>query len=237
MSWEVINGNSLVEVPRLIGRGVNPARVAVITDNPYGMNNDADYTRLSGGKGYDHLRIEHERIAGDAEPFDPTPWLSYPFVTFWGYQFLAPRLPLGSILVWQKKSDEKLGKVLSDGELGWEKGGHGVYFFRHVWDGFCRESEGKEHYHPNQKPAALMRWCIERQNIPKDFIILDPYCGSGSTLVAAVTLGYDCIGIDVDADHCATAEARATRASGEWAEIPRPQRPQIETPLFPGGAA
>ncbi|HEX7313259.1 MAG TPA: DNA methyltransferase [Pyrinomonadaceae bacterium] len=231
-TFRVIEGDSLVEVPRLIERDLDPKRVAIVTDNPYGCDNDSDYTRLSGGKGYDHLRIEHEPIKGDDKPFDPTPWLKYPFVTLWGYQFLAPRLPLGSILVWQKKSDEKCGKVLSDGELGWEKGGHGVYFFKHVWDGFCRESEGQEHYHPNQKPVALMRWCIERQNIPEGFTILDPYCGSGPTLVAAITLGYDCIGIDDKAHNCATAEARAKRASGEWAEIPRPNRRQIETPLF-----
>jgi site-specific DNA-methyltransferase (adenine-specific) len=226
---EVINGDSLIEVPKL---GLERRRVAIITDNPYGMDNDADYSRLTGGKGYDHLRISHPQIQGDNRPFDPTPWLDYQFVTLWGYQFLAPRLPLGSILAWQKKSDEKLGKVLSDGELGWQKGGYGVYFFRHVWDGFCRESEGHEHYHSNQKPVALMRWCIERQNIPRDFTILDPYCGSGTTLIAALQLGYDCIGIDVDAHNCAVSEARAKRASGIGCDVPRRQTRQIETPLF-----
>jgi site-specific DNA-methyltransferase (adenine-specific) len=229
MSWKVINGDSLIEVPRLLSRGLDARRVAIVTDNPYGMDNDADYSRFTGGLKESNT---FEPIAGDDKPFDPQPWLSFPYVTLWGYQFLAPRLPLGSVLVWSKKRESQMGEFLSDCELGWEKGGHGVYQFSHIWHGFDRESERGETLHPNQKPVALMRWCIERQNIPKDFTIVDPYCGSGPTLQAAHLLGYDCIGIDIDAHNCTTSEARLKRASGEWAEIPKLNRRQIDTPLL-----
>ena len=37
--------------------------------------------------------------------------------------------------------------------------------------------------HPNQKPVELMKWCLSCAKDAK--LLCDPYCGSGSTLVAA----------------------------------------------------
>jgi len=47
---------------------------------------------------------------------------------------------------------------------------------------------------------------------PPGGIVLDPFCGSGSTLKAAVLEGFSCIGIDSDAEYYAIAEARV-----QWA--------------------
>lgn len=226
MDWEVIQGDSLIEVPRL---GLERSRVAIITDNPYGMNNDADYSRFTGGVKESNT---FQRIAGDDKPFDPSYWLQFPYVTLWGYQFLAQRLPLGTVLVWDKKPESQTKTYLSDCELGWEKGGCGVYRFHHVWQGFLRDSERGETLHPNQKPVALMRWCIERQNLPEGTVIVDPYCGSGSTLLAAQQLGFDCIGIDIDAHNCQVARARIKRAQGIPCDIPKAVRVERDLPLF-----
>jgi site-specific DNA-methyltransferase (adenine-specific) len=51
--------------------------------------------------------------------------------------------------------------------------------------------------HPTVKPLALMEWCV-RLVTPKGSTVLDPYCGSGTTCMAA--LGSDCnyIGIEKD---------------------------------------
>lgn len=227
MNWEVIQGDCLEVMPRL---GVDRRRVAITSDNPYGMDNDADYSRFSGG--VSDCRHTYEDIENDDVPFDPSYWLQFPFVTLWGYQFLASRLPLGSVLVWSKKPESNLGNVLSDCELGWEKGGCGVYQFSHRWDGFNRESERGERYHPNQKPIALMRWCIERQNLPVGTVIVDPYCGSGTTLLAAQQLGFDCIGIDSNAHYCEVARARIKRAQGIGCDIPKRVKTYAPTPLF-----
>lgn len=226
MNWEVIQGDSLVEVPRL---ALDRGRVAIITDNPYGMNNDADYSRFTGGMKESNA---FERIAGDDKPFDPSYWLQFPFVTLWGYQHLAPRLPVGSVLVWHKKRENQIGTFLSDCELGWEKGGCGVYEFTHQWHGFDRGSERGETLHPNQKPVALMSWCIERQKLPAGTVVVDPYCGSGATLIAAFRLGFDCIGIDVDAHNCSITKARMTREQGIGCDIPKRVKTYAPTPLF-----
>jgi site-specific DNA-methyltransferase (adenine-specific) len=230
MSYEVIHGDSLIEFPKL---GLERKRVAIITDNPYGMDNDSDYTRFSGG--LSDTRHNFERIAGDARPFDPSYWLQFPYVTLWGYNHIAQRLPVGTVLVWTKKLDSNRGNILSDCEIGWQKGGCGIYQFDFVWDGFNRQEERGERYHPNQKPVALMRWCIERQNLPPDTIIVDPYCGCGPTLLAAIQLGFDCIGIDIDSHNCEVARARVKRSLGQPADIPRRITRERDMPLFAMG--
>jgi site-specific DNA-methyltransferase (adenine-specific) len=47
---------------------------------------------------------------------------------------------------------------------------------------------------------------------PKGGVVLDPFCGSGTTLVAAVNLGINCIGIEQDADYVKIAKARVEYA-------------------------
>jgi site-specific DNA-methyltransferase (adenine-specific) len=63
--------------------------------------------------------------------------------------------------------------------------------------------------HPTVKPIALMRWLC-RLITPPGGVILDPFCGSGSTGCAAELEGFDFIGIDKDAESIAIAEARTT---------------------------
>ncbi|RAI35892.1 DNA methyltransferase [Rhodoplanes serenus] len=61
--------------------------------------------------------------------------------------------------------------------------------------------------HPTQKSVEILRPLIETF-CPRDGLVLDPFCGSGSTLVAARSLGRRAIGIELDPCHCRTAEAR-----------------------------
>jgi DNA modification methylase len=131
----------------------------------------------------------------------------------WGYQFFAQRLPLGTILVWNKKRDNQLGTFLSDAELAWEKGGQGVYLFSHIWHGFDRATERNEIIvHPSQKPVRLMEWCIERVTQPGD-LVLDPYMGSGSTGVACVNTNRRFIGIEIEERCCEIAVKRLAQMS------------------------
>jgi adenine-specific DNA-methyltransferase len=61
--------------------------------------------------------------------------------------------------------------------------------------------------HPTQKPVQPLKTLIEAFTKPGD-IVLDPFCGSGSTLAAAQQLGRKFIGIELDGQHHRTATER-----------------------------
>lgn len=74
--------------------------------------------------------------------------------------------------------------------------------------------DGAENEHLTVKPVKLMRYLC-RLLTPKGGLILDPYCGSGSTCVAAVEEGFSFIGIEKEEPSVATARARTTAALQE----------------------
>ncbi|HUU95836.1 MAG TPA: DNA methyltransferase, partial [Phycisphaerae bacterium] len=65
----------------------------------------------------------------------------------------------------------------------------------------------KPNGHPTAKPAALMARIIEATSNPGD-IVLDPFCGSGTTAEQAAILGRHWIGIEIDETYCCKARAR-----------------------------
>jgi DNA modification methylase len=71
----------------------------------------------------------------------------------------------------------------------------------------------RDRSHPNEKPVSMMRHFIQLHTKPDD-VVLDPFMGSGTTGVACVELSRTFIGIELDAEHFATAERRI-REAGE----------------------
>lgn len=78
--------------------------------------------------------------------------------------------------------------------------------------------------YPTQKPVALIRRFIASATVPGD-VVLDPTCGSGTTLVAALGLGRRAIGIDASADAIKTARERLPREP-EPAPVPIVTKPR-----------
>ena len=80
------------------------------------------------------------------------------------------------------------------------------------------------------KPVSIMRWLC-RLITPPGGIVLDPFAGSGTTGIAAVSEGFNFIGFEMDADHHAIAMARighaASAAPETNAEHVAPARKQL----------
>ena len=66
--------------------------------------------------------------------------------------------------------------------------------------------------HPNEKPLDLMLRLIEATTKPND-LILDPFAGSGTTLVAALQSGRRYIGVEISLQHYETAQRRLYEAA------------------------
>jgi site-specific DNA-methyltransferase (adenine-specific) len=75
-------------------------------------------------------------------------------------------------------------------------------------DGYEPHKLQKGNIHPTVKPLSLCRYLVNLVKMPGDNLILDPFCGSGSVLCAAVLEGCDFVGIDQDPMSVELSEAR-----------------------------
>lgn len=137
-------------------------------------------------------------------------------VVFFGFQHFCNKLMPGSVLVWLKRYDDGFGSFLSDADLAWMKGGCGVYCKRDM----SLQGESAIRAHPTQKPLPLMEWVITQACEITD-VILDPYMGSGTTLIAAKKLGHKAIGIEIEEKYCEIAAKRLSQEVFDFSEVVR----------------
>lgn len=76
------------------------------------------------------------------------------------------------------------------------------------------KAEKRHGKHPTQKPLALLERIVRAASGEND-LVLDPFCGSGTTGVACARLGRRYIGIDLERDYLAIAAARLGDLDGE----------------------
>jgi len=65
----------------------------------------------------------------------------------------------------------------------------------------------RKNYHPTVKPIKLMEYLV-RLVTPKEGMVLEPFAGSGTTLIACKQQGFNYIGIEREQEYCDIAEAR-----------------------------
>jgi len=71
--------------------------------------------------------------------------------------------------------------------------------------------------HPTMKPLELVERLVENSSHPGD-LVLDPFLGSGTTLIAGERTGRACLGLEIDPHYCQIAIARWERFTGEKAK-------------------
>jgi DNA modification methylase len=84
-----------------------------------------------------------------------------------------------------------------------------------VWSDIRKSPEELKLKHPALFPAQLVERIIECFLPPDGHVVLDPFCGFGSTIVAARNLGKVGIGLDINPDYVAAAQARLGSKPGE----------------------
>lgn len=85
------------------------------------------------------------------------------------------------------------------GQLYADTGGASRFFYTAK---ASRSDRGASNTHPTVKPTELLKYLCKLTATPTGGVVLDPFVGSGTTLVAARDMGRPCIGIDLEADHC-----------------------------------
>ena len=157
----------------------------VFTDPPYGIS--ANKQTLGSGK--------KNFIRGgdwDIKRPDMSIYLDMNIPTIiWGGNYFSDVLkPTNDWLCWHKKND---GLSFSEFELAWTNLGKNCRHLSHQWSG-----EKKDH--PTQKPMPVMLWCLEFAG--KLNKILDPFLGSGSTLIACEKTNRKCFGMELSEHYC-----------------------------------
>ena len=179
----------------------------LLTDPPYGIGADNRKQILSRGK------LASPRDYGESDWDREPPSVSLMDAIrarcsrqiIWGGNYFG--LPASSCwLVWDKDN----GKTdFADCELAWTNLDRAVRKFRWRWSGMLQEHGGDKkeaRVHPTQKPLALMRWCLSM--CPDADTVLDPFMGSGTTLLAAKLEGRTAVGIELSERYCESAVKR-----------------------------
>lgn len=231
MSWKVITGDCLDVLPTL-----TDAIGAVVTDPPYDEKTHSGY--ITSKNSMDSICS----VELNFEPLSSYKWLDACFglTSGWVIAFCSlesigayrdaarHRWIRSGIWVKPNAMPQMSGDRPSQGAEGvaimhsigrcmkWNGRGRPAVWSHYQMKGFLGTPE-----HPTQKPIPLMSDLVGLFSNPGD-TILDPFCGSGSTGVAAVQQGRNFIGIERDPAYAAIARRRIGEAANH---------------LFAGGAA
>jgi DNA modification methylase len=169
---------------------------AVVTDPPYGIGE-----KMQGGtwgeKG-NYSKMREWDMTTNQPAVDFILSLRVSTMIWGGNYYSLP--PARCWLNWAKRDNMP---TMSDFEMCWTSLDHNSKEFYHRRSCFDRA-------HQTGKPVPLMQWCLGF--LPDAETILDPFMGSGTTLVACAKLGRKGIGIELDPDYFDIACRRVEEA-------------------------
>jgi site-specific DNA-methyltransferase (adenine-specific) len=179
----------------------------VLTDPPYGMKYHSGHYKDGN---------PHEKIKGDdkypVEMIDAFIDMSNKAVfSFCRWDNLHEVKKPNSFIIWQKNN-------WSAGDLKHEYGRmyEGILFYASINHKFkkrkpdiirCDRVPPTQLTHPTEKPVGLLIDLIDNNTELHDMVI-DPYCGTGSSLVASCRLNRRWIGIEISEKYCEIAKKR-----------------------------
>ena len=197
----------------------------LLTDPPYGIG-VAKTGRVGSGK-----RTKSNGFAVlDATDFGAVTWdgdtcadvmprlraITRQQIIFGGNYYDLP--PSRSWLVWDKQND---ATDFADAELAWTNLDQAVRIIRFRWNGMLQGSgvPKEPRLHPTMKPEPVIRWALLQTNCDT---VLDPFMGSGTTLVAAKRLGKQAVGIEREERYCEIAVMRLQQEALDFSATDQP---------------
>lgn len=186
----------------------------LITDPPYGLGGVLSFGSKTKPRVHETQQWDKSLEARDAV-LDL--WGDKPYAVFG-----SPKLPhtappfRGAPLIWDKGNVPAMG----DTRFPWRPTYEVIYVSGPGWAGFRGESVlryphstrvAKAVGHPTPKPIGLMEELVSKA---PPGLIVDPFVGSGATLIACANLKRHCVGIELDE---AYAEAAVRRIRAERA--------------------
>lgn len=193
----------------------------VVTDPPYGIGEARGKNKTRGGV---CPATDYGVAAWDDAPID-APLLGLvlsaaPHTCIFGGNYYALP-PTSCWLVWDKDNTGDF----ADCELAWTNWKMAVRRIRYRWNGMLQEPglPKEKRQHPTQKPMPVIKWVLGLA--PSTGTVLDPFMGSGTTLVAAKQLGRKAIGIELEERYCEIAAKRLAQEVFDFgdAKTPEPQ--------------
>jgi DNA modification methylase len=201
----------------------------VVTDPPYGIDFQSNFAVDAAAREKHNRKLDNDDDLLDAiklfkdvmshvQPKLKPDAAVYVFGNWQTFQdwrvhieMAFPMLELKQLLIWEK-SQPGLGDMDANWGCGYEvimyfkQGRRPVNFRRKAVMHFHKVPSG-QNIHPTQKPTDLLEELISNSTDPGDLVV-DPFAGVGSTVVAARNLGRDAIGIELDEAYHAAAIGR-----------------------------
>lgn len=192
---------------------------ALLTDPPYGIDLETDWT-AGGGKKYKPVLNDNQAFDANAIRlmFDDC---SEQF--WWGANYYQRSLLdhdlEGSWLVWDKRNENTDSVIGAGFEMCWSRSKHKQDVLRYLWTNFTsHKNDGHKRMHPTEKPVDMLREIIDRWIAPGS-IVLDLFAGSGSTLLAAHHSKCIGVGIELDPAYVDAIVERLESATGHKAVL------------------
>lgn len=212
---ELLQGDCLEIMPHL------PKVDAMLTDPPYGIGDI-----MVGSRPFSGLS---KRMRGEDgwDKAPPPAWVfdnEYPTIA-WGGNYLGLP-PSRGWLCWVKSNATT---TFASIELAWSN----MDFNAKHWLAPAGCPQHEKAGHPTQKPIALMEWCLGF--LPNASTILDPFMGSGTTIVACVNLDRFGIGIERDPEYFDIAVKRVQEAHRQPRLFSEPTPKPEQTNMFEEG--
>lgn len=180
-----------------------------LTDPPYGIGAAGGFGGYGASTTDRHYDDTWDNATPNKEYFDEILRVSKNAIIFGGQFFTDKLPPNGHWIVWDKKGGILFENPFGDCELAWTNlPKKSIKKYTCIQQGFVAEERNRTH--PTQKPVKLFGEIL-RDYTEDGATILDPYMGSGTTLVAARVLGRSAIGIEISKKYCEVAKSRLSQ--------------------------